>query len=196
MDKLKLCADAFSKLFYIKYHCIIGRKGKTREFLLVFDSYHFHHLAGLHKLSDMPELRKNRERVFKDIMAGKLTYDMISQSIDFPDIKSRFDYLHRLEAFMDSNDIIFHYDKCNDPSSRIDAVYLLQNEIDGDINYFFIDKGEDDNFFGRSFFLKTQKDFTVAQQRWTLLYKEKIYVKTGAKIIQYDKLSPKQTDNR
>ena len=92
---------------------------------------------------------------------------------------------------MDSNDIIFNYDKRNDPSSRIEAAYLLKNEIDGDINYFFIDRNKDDKFFGRSFFPKTQKDFTLAQQKWTLLYKEKIYVKTGAKIIQYDKLSPK-----
>ena len=89
MDKLKLCADAFNKLFDIEYCCIIGRKGNTREFLLMFDAYHFHHLAGLHKLSDMPELRKNRERVFKDVLSEKLTYEMINKSVDFPDIESK-----------------------------------------------------------------------------------------------------------
>ena len=149
MDKLKICADAFNKLFDIEYRCIIGRKSKTREFLLLFDAYHFHHLLGLHKLSDMPELRKNRERVFKEIIAGKLMYEIIRQSIDFPIIESRLDYLYRLEEFMDSNDIIFNYDKRNDPSTKIDAVYLLQNEIDGNTTYFFIDRNKDNTFFGR-----------------------------------------------
>ena len=144
MDKLKLCAELFSKLFDINYFCKIGRKGKMQEFILTFD---------------------------------------------FPLIKPRLDYLYKLEEFMDSNDIIFNYEKRNNIYSNIDAVYLLQNEIDEVINYLFIDKNNDGTFFGRSFFPKEQKDYTIAQQRWTLLYKEKINLSTNIKIIQYDKLS-------
>ena len=189
MDKLKLCAEAYSKLFNIQYYCILGRKGKSKEFLLGFDSYHFHHLMGLHKLSDIPELRKNRERIFKDILSEKITYKRISQSRDFSFIESRFCYFHKLENFMDSNDIIFNYDRRNNLSSDIYAQYLLQNEINGTINYLFIDIDSNKKFFGRSFFPKEDKDFTIAQQKMTLLYKEKIFLDKNTNIIQYDKLN-------
>ena len=129
MDKLKLSANAFQKLLDIKFRCIIGRKGKLREFILAFDTYDFHHLAGLHKLSDIPAIRKNRERVFKNILSDNITYDMINKSKDFSLIKSRLEYLDRLEEFMDSNSIIFTYDKRNNNLSNIDATQILMLHI-------------------------------------------------------------------
>jgi len=188
MDKLKLCADEFNKLININYYCIIGRKGKTREFTLTFNPFDFHHLAGLHKLADISVIRGNRERIFKNIISEKITYEMISKSLDFPLIESRLNYLYKLQEFMDSNSIIFNYEKRNNVYSNIDAVYLLQNEIDKTINYLFIDKNNDGTFFGRSFFPQEQKDYTIAQQKWTLLYKEKTDNNTNIKIIQYNKL--------
>ena len=196
MDKLKVCAVAFSKLFNVKYHCILGRKGITREFTLAFSPYEFHHLCGLIKLSDMPILRGNRERVFKNICSGKITYEMISKSNDFNQISDRLAFLSGLEDFMDSNSIVFSYDKRNSKSSRIDAKYLLQNTIDDAVVYFFIgNQKDDDTLIGISFFLKGLQDYTVAQQRWTLLYKEKISCDTGNAVVQYDRLS-KQNPKR
>jgi len=190
MDKLMTCAIAYQNLLDVSYRCIIGRKGKLKEFTLIFDMYHFHHLAGLHKLSDIPKIRGNRERVFKNILLGELTYDDISESKDFQSIQSRLDYLHELENFMDSNSIIFNYDKRNNPSSRIEAAYLLQNAVDSEILYFFIDKDDySNNFMGKSFFPKGHIDFTIAQPRWTLLFKEKIDRSNKKNIIQYDKLN-------
>ena len=188
MDKLKTCAAAFNELLNINYYCVIGRKGQTREFSLVFDTYHFHHLSGLHKLSDVQEVRGNRERVFKNILSDSLTYEMIGRSKDFPLIETRLDYLHLLEQFMDSNSIIFNYDKRKNNSSRIEAVYLLSNDIDGNTIYLFIDKDSADMFFGRTFFPKGLIDFTIAQPQWTFLYKEKINTSTDERIIQYDEL--------
>ena len=46
-------------------------------------------------------------------------------------------------------------------------------------------------FFCRSFFPKDKKDYTVGQPQFTLLFKEKITVSTGEKVIQYDRLTPK-----
>jgi len=190
MDKLKACAIAFEALFNIKYRCIIGRKGKTHEFTLAFKSYHFHHLAGLHKLSDKQEVRGNRERVFKNILSGDISYKNISKSKDFNVIMGRLNYLHGLEQFMDSNSLIFKYDSRKNASSHIKAKYLLENELYGDTVYLFLDE---DNYMdalcGVSIFPKESVDYTIGQTGFTLLYKEKINTVTGETIIQYDRIT-------
>ena len=50
---------------------------------------------------------------------------------------------------------------------------------------------EENQFFCRSFFPKEKKDYTIGQPQFTLLFKEKITVSTGEKVIQYDRLTPK-----
>ena len=189
MDKLKICAEAFSSLLNVKYRCIIARKGKTREFVLAFSPYEFHHLCGLVKLADIQALRGSRERVFKDIISGKITYGIISQSSSFDQISDRLEYLSRLEDFMDSNTIVFNYDKRNNKSSQIEARYLLQNDIDGECAYFFIGNRKDgEELIGISFFPKGFLDYTAAQQKWTLLYKEKTFKDARKTIVQYNSL--------
>ena len=127
MDKLKVCAVSFEALLNIKYRCIVGRRGRAKEFILAFESHHFHHLAGLHKLSDKHALRGSRERVFKNILADKITYASINNSKDFPLVEARLNYLHALEQFMDSNALVFKYDRRKNVLSSISADYLLQN---------------------------------------------------------------------
>ena len=189
MDRLKLCAVAFSHLFNIQYRCCIGRKNVTREFVVSFSTYDFHHLAGLKKLSDIPLLRGNRDRIFKNIISDKITYEMISASSDFSLMSDRLNYLHRLEGFMDSNDIIFSFDNHKSKGSTINAKYLLQNSIEDSIVYFFIGENSyNDTLNGVTFFKKEDKDFTLAQARWTLLYKEKFNMQTGQNIIHMDRL--------
>jgi len=190
MDKLNECATAFKKLLNIRYRCVIARKGKARELILAFSPYEFHHLCGLNKIADVAVLRRNRERVFKDILSGAITFDMISSSPDFDLISDRLEYLCRLEEFMDSNEIIFSFDKRNRKSSNIEAKYLLQNNIDDEVAYFFIgDSAYIDALIGVSFFLRGEADYSVAQPRWTLLHKEKILCDTGETVVQYDKLN-------
>ena len=193
MDKLKTCAVAFTKLLNINYRFIIGRKGKTKEFTLGFDTYHFHHLAGLHKLSDIRELRTSRERIFKEILSDTITYETIKVSKDFSVIESRLNFLHNLEQFLDCNSIVFSYYKKNNKASNIEALYLLLHAIDESEIYLFIDKSSHGEIlYGKSFFPKEQKDYTIGQTSYTLLYKEKLNIKTSDIIIQYDKLSKKE----
>ena len=187
MDKLKECAMAFLKLCNVRYRCIIGRKGKKREIILSFSPYEFLHLSGLNKLSDKPFIRGNRERIFKNILSDMISFSMVSSSKDFHIISNRLIYLCRLEEFLDSNTIIFSYDKRNSKSSRIDAKYLLQNSLDDEIAYYFIsDNNYNDTLIGVSFFLKDEVDYTIAQPRWTLLYKEKLFCDTGKTEVHYD----------
>ena len=63
MDYLQICAKAFERLLDIKYHIMIGRKGKLEELNLLFEPTEFHHLIGHHKLRDLRLSRGNREKV-------------------------------------------------------------------------------------------------------------------------------------
>lgn len=110
LDRLKKCAIKFKSLLDTKYKFIVGRKGHTIEFTLAFGSCHFHHLAGLHKLQDKQEVQRNRERVFKNILSGKITYDSLCNSISFSEVEERLDCLYALEQFMDDNSLVFKYD--------------------------------------------------------------------------------------
>jgi len=196
IDKLKECATVFEKLLNVRYRCIIARKGKARELVLAFTPYEFHHLCGLNKLADVTVLRRNRERVFKEILSGKISYEMISSSHYFSLISSRLEFLSKLEEFMDSNTIVFSFDKRNRKSSSIEAKYLLQNNIDGEVAYFFIgDSKHTDLLIGISFFIKENTDYSIAQPKWTLLYKEKELCESGEVIVQHDRLDDQDKAN-
>jgi len=189
LDKLLKCAIAFSNLLDIKYHFKIGRKGKLKGFTLHFNPYHFHHLIGLQKLSDIQKLKGNRERIFKEILSGNITHEMIEKSNDYHSMGSRLSSFHKIEDFLDSNSLIFNYSRAFNLASRIEAIYLLQNGIDDKINYLFLDKeSNSDYFYGKSFFPKENMDYSKSQPLWKLLYKKKIFG-SGKDEIQFDKLT-------
>lgn len=189
MDLLMTSAQCFAELTNIEYNITIGRKGVKYEFTVAFHPEDFHHLAGLHKLPDIPAVRGSRERVFKNILNGKLTYKDIITSTHFTQSDERLRHLCFLENFMDSNEIIFKYDKSKNPSSRINALYLLENTPQDTTLYFFIDKDSyGEKMVGCSFFPRKEKDYSILQPKMSLLYKKKTYMNTGIEIIQYDKL--------
>ena len=105
------------------------------------------------------------------------------------DISKRLELLSDLEGFMDSNSLIFSFDKQNKVSSKIEAKYLLESKAYDESAYFFIDESKySDSFIGVSFFPKDKVDYTIAQPRWTLLQKEKIFCKSKRVELQFDRL--------
>lgn len=72
MDGLLTCAKAFEDLLPLKYHIIIGRKGKSVDLTVSFEAVEFHHLVGLHKLHDLRLSRASREKVFSQILSSVL----------------------------------------------------------------------------------------------------------------------------
>ena len=87
MDGLLTCAKAFEDLLPVKYHIIIGRKGKSVDLTVSFEAVEFHHLVGLHKLHDLRLSRASREKVFSQILSGQITLDDIKKSRYFCHIK-------------------------------------------------------------------------------------------------------------
>jgi len=198
MDKLKKCAELYKNLFDIKYKIILGRKGFKTEIILSFCKEDFFHLIGLHKLKDIRYPFKNSSKNFDAIIDGRITYDMISKSQHFePDdkrkwegIRYRVEYFIHLVDMLDSNNLVFKYNSNVNNWSRIKAEYVFESR-DYDKNlYLFIDSenGNNDRFC-RTFFPQMYVDYTLRQTKMTLLYKEKINVKAGESIIQFDKLN-------
>ena len=91
MDLLQECAKSFESLLPYQYHIVAGRKGKTLDFTISFDRADFHHLAGLHKLTDNVRfLTGKRAIIMQEILYGRLTIAQARQSAFFP--KAEKDY--------------------------------------------------------------------------------------------------------
>ena len=191
-DKLFDCAFAFDKLLNVQYNIKLGKRGRDTEFTIAFDSIDFRHSAGLHKLIDMPQLRKSSEKVFNKILDGKITYEQISKSEHFHKIKKRLWMFTFIEQFIDSHTLTFKYIPRLNDGTRTRGEFLLCNTINGDEAYLFIDKSsKHGTYYCRSFFPKSNRDYTANQPSYALLYKEKVNIITSEKIIQYDKITPK-----
>lgn len=126
MDKLQECAIVFEKLLNTEYNIIIRRKNKNQNIHLTFDKEHFYHLVGLHKLIDYPNIKtQSKIKVFNRILKGTLSYEFISNSIYFQDIKQRINCFSNIESLLDSNQLIFKYNTHTNRFSVIQAEYLL-----------------------------------------------------------------------
>lgn len=137
-------------------------------------------------------LTGKRASIMQEILSGKLTLSHAKQSAFFQQMAPRLKPLAHLEEFLDSNEIIFRYNSKIHTFSLIQADYLLQNNFEGNPVYLFLSQRIGENTqVCRTFFPKTEKDYAEGQPRYTLLKKEKINLKTGETIIQYDRLTPK-----
>lgn len=194
MDKLRERAAAFRRLMDYEYKIKLGRKGKLTEIILNFEPSDFFHLIGLHKLTDIINGRLPTEKIFYDCLRGNITYKQIAQSIFFDELGNRFEYFHKLEEMLDSNKIIF---KCNTSVlknfSRITADFELKNIYEALTFYLFIEKRSySQRQYCKSFIQNGDVNYTYGQTKMTLLYKEKINIKTNERQIQFDRLTPNE----
>lgn len=190
MDKLQECAKAFKELTDIQYHIIIGRKGHAIDLIIDFSPMDFHHLMGLGKLKDLRLATQNRESVFSNIIDGNISDSTITRSRYHSQIQNRFAPLAAIEQIFDDNRLVFRYNKQQNSFSLIEADYLLSTPHEGNEIYIFLARhGNSETFFCRSFFPKESRDYTVGQPVYTLLFKEKIKLSSGAREVQYNKLT-------
>ncbi len=167
---------------------IIARKGQSLPLDLGFDKLEFHHLAGLHKLKDLRISRADRKSVFESILSGKIADAEIMRSRYYKSIECRLRMFNLIEKLLDDNRLVFRFIKRPSQFSAMQAEFLLSTpHSDGDV-YIFLDKKDDTGlYFCRSIFAKEGVDYTVGQPRYTLLYKEKVSMDSGACLVQYDR---------
>jgi len=197
MDKLKECAIAFQNLLDKQYKIILARKGKETEFVLTFDKTDFYHLIGLQKLKDLTYLKKDRAKIFDEIINDDITYTMISKSPFFEankekkqfGISQRINYFVNIEKILDSNNLAFKFNKTKNAWSLIDSEFIFENlDYDKEIYVFIDSRSENLDKFCRSFFPKEDTNYTKNQTKMALIYKEKINIKLNESIIQLNKL--------
>ena len=196
MDYLQICAKAFEKLLDVQYHIVLGRKGKLVNLNILFEPKEFHHLIGLHKLHDLRLARGNREKIFYEILAGKISMEDLKKSRYYSEIQKRLEPFYKIENIFDSNKVVFRYNSKLQTFSLIEAEYLLSTPYENTDIYIFLDRqAGSDFFFCRSFFQKELKDYTNGQAVYTLLKKEKITISTGDREMQYDRISSSTIKN-
>ena len=172
---------------------VIGRKRNLVEIRLTFEKSDFHHLVGLHKLTDIEQLRSGmRERIFDSILSGKVSQEIIEKSSFYGEIEDRLICVEQIEEFLDNPNLYFQYDPSKNAFSAIAAEFVIQGDMDNAKGFLFIDKRTHaDGHFCRSFFSRDDTRYTQGLTKYTLLRKEKRNVITGDSVVQYDRLTPK-----
>ena len=184
------CVNSFCSLLDTQYHLVLGRKGVAVELYIRFGEKDCFHLMGLQYLTDMPNLSRDRGKIFHEIREKKITQKQVESSDHYHKIAGRIELLPHLEDLFDSNDTVFKYNARMNAFSMIQADYLMKNRIQDKNVFLFLAKGrETEYYFCRSFFPEGKMDYTKNQASWTLLYKKKTRLSTGEEKVLYDRLN-------
>ena len=194
MDLLQECATNYTKLLTSRYHIICGRSKAGQKERLSFDitfwQSDFYHLAGLHKLSDLPPFRRLRKPdTIAKILDGQLTESLARKSDYFPQIEDRLILLANLEAFLDSNDLVFRYDKNTPPAPPSKPTIFCKTSFSSASPTCF--SPSDTKTIPRSanpFSIRKTETTQKASKNSLFFTKEKTNLTTGTTIVQYDKL--------
>lgn len=191
LDLLLKCAKNYEKLLDFEYHFVIARKGIHREFTLNFQKSDFHHIAGLHKLTDTRQvLRGTRESIFDTILQGEILQKLIEESDLYSEMSARLDPLCHLEEILDSEHLIFKYNENVRVYSQIKSDFLIEGFLEEQSLYLFLGSRSENDMekqMCRTFFPKTNIDYSCGQPRYTLLKKEKIRISDGTVLYSYSR---------
>ncbi len=168
-DILHDAAVAYKNLENVVYRIVLGRKGKAYELMLHFPPESFFHLAGLQHLSDIKFPSNNKERIYKEILRGKVTEATIRKSVFFEPyhLEERISNLHLMDTMLTSDSITYLINpKLYRQFCEIRADYLCKYEkTKSDIFYLFSVIVRSCSRFanechGCSFFKMHERDYT------------------------------------
>ena len=87
-----------------EYEIVLGRKNVAVKLIITFDKKDCFHLMGLQYLTDRPELRRDRGKIFDEVQNGIIKRENIESSDFYHKIQDRIHFLPLLEKMLDSND--------------------------------------------------------------------------------------------
>lgn len=184
MDLLLQRAISFEKLTHYIYKYTLGRKGKLYVFEVDFRKPDFHHLLGLKKLTDIEALDGGREKIFDEILAGRIDYELLTKSSFYGEINDRFIAFKDFESLFNDENTTYKYTQ-DLRYSQIPADYLFVNNSFENLLYVFITKRDDEEMYCcNSFFPFKEFEYERNQTKLTMLKVEKIHKDTNeSKII-------------
>lgn len=98
---------------------------------------------GVQYLTDRPELRRDRGKIFDEIQNGIIKRENIESSDFYHKTQDRVHFLPLLEEILDSNDTVFKYNKKANVYSMIEADYLMKNHMEGKNLFLFLSNARD-----------------------------------------------------
>ena len=141
------CVSSFIPLLSTEYEIVLGRKNVAVKLIITFDKKDCFHLMGLQYLTDRPELRRDRGKIFDEIQNGIIKRENIESSDFYHKIQDRVHFLPLLEKMLDSNDTVFKYNKKANVYSMIKADYLMKNHMEGKNLFLFLSNARDDTYY-------------------------------------------------
>ncbi|MGM9632277.1 MAG: PBECR4 domain-containing protein [Eubacteriales bacterium] len=110
-----------------KFEIVVERKEIRRTYVVNFFVEHFYHLIGLHKLKDIPALKRNRRIIFREIIDGKITYSDIAKSRYFLAMADRLIYHREIFNVLNIDSVFFR--STNGRFKGIDAECVIYHNI-------------------------------------------------------------------
>lgn len=171
MDILQIGAKDFKTLFHKKYTIQAGRKGKVINIVFYFGAEHYHHLTGFHKLIDLPNISKskNKKNLFQSVLNGKIPLEKIEKSSFYDEISDRvliFSKLKDLVNNLQTKDIVIKFNS-DTAKTRINAEILLYNN---DVLLFLkSDTSKGENYYVPETFFVRSNHFIDGQEKYTIL---------------------------
>lgn len=188
-------AKIFEELKSYKIEIIVGRKGKSEAFTIVFEDSDFHHLAGLHKLTDIVQVYKqNASIVFAKILTREICLSDLEASSFYPLIQDRISILLSLKELFSNINSVFKFRKVMIPNSKIRWTYLLEFTYNAtDSGYLFLEayRAKPNNYVCVSNF-KKNIDYGLGQIKYTLLQAKAIHKISEEEEVWYKNPSYKE----
>lgn len=168
MDKLYTAAKFYKdNLVNREYLLVAGKNNKKIELHIIFEESHFKHLIGLHKLKDIAETHKPAIALFQDCIEKKLTYDRISQSSHFEDMKKRVDYFDKIQKALFSKNLMFKSPKGK--FNSITADFLLSEYDEVGVAHLFLADSSEGITIPCTFIPDVKDTYSQSAIRWTVL---------------------------
>lgn len=152
-----------------RYQIRICRKKEERTIECLFLSQHFFHLLGLHKLTDLPFLKRSATNIYREILSKKITYADISKSEHIGEMTDRLLHHREMLNVIRAESLFFRSLKGYFKGIVADCV-LTKTTADSSAFGFLFLKRNENVYFPCSFFTRNeQKEYTRDGAMWKIL---------------------------
>ena len=177
MEKLYDAAQFYkANLLNRKFHLKAGRKGNTIEFDIIFPANGFKHLAGLHKLTDLPEVQASSGAVlFQQIINKEITFETIYKSKFIGDCEVRLNNFKEIRTALYGKELMLKSLHGEFNSIRADFMLTHKDESYGYAHLFLKESENFDITVPVTFIINPDNKYLQNNpNRWTVLSVDEI----------------------
>lgn len=188
MSKLYDAAQFYKEnLLNRQFHLRAGKKGNIIEFDIIFSAREFKHLAGLHKLTDLPEVQARSSAVLlQQILNKQITFENIARSEFIHQCEPRLDNFKETKAALCGKELMIKSLHGEFNSIRADFMLTHKDDKFGYAHLFLKETEKDAITVPVTFIINSNNRYLQNNpNRWTVLSVEEVNT-------SFDKATPKQ----